>query len=220
MEQELAQFARMARVLGGSIRLVAYLGVLATIAFAVVGFFYVEPFRSGRITGSYWSLIVYDEVLMRWLGPISGLSFLVLIGFPVLYYFTGSNVRKPQPLPKPLKLLNLLLLLLTIVSWVMIGISSFRQSGYRHEDNAITQGQSFFLASKPVGNSKDSATEYFVYRCDQFALNCNRIYSEIVTGYRFVPGRNPREVIISLDGDTNRLKLDLRRHDKVIYVPL
>lgn len=217
MSQELRQFMWLARVSGGSLRLAGYFGLLLTIAFAGVGLALIEPFRAGRISGSYWSLIVYDEVLQRWLGPISAVSVLVALGLPILGRQFSSQPRKPMP--KFLKAITALLVLATIVAWGVIAVSSFRNAGYRHEDNLIRPGESFFLASKRDSSSEEGL--YLIYHCNQTGFDCKQTYAQRIKPdgiYSYSVKGTP--VTLNLDQPTNQLVIRFRHYGHSVYVPL
>jgi hypothetical protein len=213
VEQQFAQLTRLARLTGGSLRIAAYIGLLATIAFAVVGLVVIEPFREGKIRGSYWSLIIYDEVLTRWLGPISALSVIALIAYPFMQRFRQNY----KPMPGLLKLITAFLLVATVVSWVIIGVSSFRQSGFQHEDNAISPSGAFFLASKS-GYGKQGNL-YIVYQCNPGGMNCQRIYAEHHIGLVNYSIKG-KESTINFNPQTNTVILNLRRIRQTVNVPV
>jgi uncharacterized membrane protein (UPF0136 family) len=174
------QFSRYSRIFGGSLRLVAYLVLILTIACAALAILVIAPFREGQVKGIYWSLILYEEVATRWVLPISGAAVVLLLAYP--FIARGQN-RKPMP--GVFKFLTGLLIVATLAAWVVIGLNLFRTNNYKHVQSLLAGGHLFHIASKLENTQRDM--RYIIYSCDQTELNCSQVYSQV-----FPQGNLPR----------------------------
>jgi hypothetical protein len=207
-ENKLQEYASYARFFGGSLLLLAYTAFLVTIGYAVAGLLWIEPFRLGRAPGSYWGMILYDEVALKAILPFSGLGVVALIARPFL--------RRGKPLAAPLKMLTGLLLALVVAAWVIIGLNSFKGNGYYHQSSLNANGNVYHAAKQRVSlPGANSDFNYLVYRCDQIGLNCTKIYTNHFDGvYRF----NQQGVNLHYETDNKRLKIYVKEYNKTDYV--
>jgi hypothetical protein len=168
------QFGRYSRFFGGSIRLVAYLVLLLTIAWAAAAIALVAPFRDGQVKGIYWSLILYEEISTRYVLPISAAAIVLLLAWPFI-----ARVRNPQyrGMPGIFKLITALLMIATIAAWTVIGLNLFKSNHYTHVQSLLANDHLYHMASKLENSKRDM--RYIVYSCDKTELNCSLVYNQV-----------------------------------------
>lgn len=198
------QFSRYGRFFGGSIRFVAYLVFLLTIAWAVAAIVLIAPFRDGQTRGIYWSLILFDEISTRYVLPISAGAIVILLAWPFI-----ARVRNPQyrGMPGFFKFLTALLMLAVVASWVVIGLNLFKSNHYQHVQSLLANDHLYHMASKLENSQRDM--RYIVYSCDKTELNCQQVYNQV-----FPEGKSPtytndykKVVTLGFDEGTKQLKL-------------
>lgn len=190
------QFSRYSRFFGGSIRFVAYLALLLTIAWAVAAIELIAPFRDGQTRGIYWSLILYEEISVKFVLPISAGAIVVLLAWPFIARARNSQYRG---MPGFFKLVTGILMLAVIAAWVVIGLNLFRSNHYQHLQSLLANDHLYHMASKLENTRRDM--RYIVYSCDKTELNCRQVYNEVFPEGRLPTYTNDYKKVVTLRFD-------------------
>ena len=198
------QFGRYSRFFGGSIRFVAYLALLLTIAWAVIAIVLIVPFREGQARGIYWSLVLYDEISTRYVLPISAGAIVVLLAWPFI-----ARMRNPQyrGMPVLFKLLTGLLMLAVVTAWGGIGLTLFKSNHYGHVQSLLANDHLYHLDAKLENTHRD--TRYIVYSCDKTELNCQQVYNQVFPEGKLPTYTNDYKKVVTLGFDDNTKQLKL-----------